>query len=317
MLRYREQATLLHTFVEPYASLHRNGVLHPTYNQAVRTGRMSCSHPNAQQLSAEAKAYVHPPVGRWFVSHDASQIEFRILVHYMRNEEAIRAYGADPRTDYHEWVARLCGIPRRPAKNVNFAMGYGAGRPRVVSMLSQEPELVSGLLVAVDDAIASGRCDPSRRKEMFDQLCRRRGHEVYRTYHARLPELARLSKEATRNAERRGYVFNGYGRRRYLRRAKSYKALNAVVQSFAADMMKDRVAAIAPRYCREARDLGLTIHAIVHDEVLMSCEPDVARDDRALAWMRDVLEHPSRSLRVPVRWETKRGDATWATLTAT
>ena len=55
MERYRDRYTLLHTFVMPYLELHVDGILHPNYNQVVRTGRMSCKEPNAQQLSHEGR----------------------------------------------------------------------------------------------------------------------------------------------------------------------------------------------------------------------------------------------------------------------
>lgn len=307
---HREKATLLHLFVEPYLELQVDGVLHPSYNQAVRTGRMSCSHPNAQQLSSEAKRLVHPAPGWAFLGCDYSQIEFRILVHYMQNPEALRAYAEDPDTDYHSWVAQLCGIPRRPAKNVNFAMGYGAGRPKVVRMLAQEPELVRDLMLRVDEAIAAGRLAASSRKAAFDSACQRRGQEVYRLYHSRLPELRRVSRQATRNAEQRGYVFNGYGRRRRLSRREAYRALNTVAQSFAADIMKDRLVATAPRYCRETR--GLQQCAVVHDEVLFHGPSDELR--AAQAWIESTLEHPECSLRVPVRCKAKWSTRSWGEL---
>lgn len=307
---HREKATLLHLFVEPYLDLQVDGVLHPSYNQAVRTGRMSCSRPNAQQLSSEAKRLVHPAPGCAFLGCDYSQIEFRILVHYMNNPEAVEAYARDPSTDYHAWVAQLCGIPRRPAKNVNFAMGYGAGRPKVVRMLAQEPELVHDLMLRIDEAIASGRLAPESRKTAFDAACQRRGQEVYRLYHARLPELRRVSRQATRNAEHRGYVFNAYGRRRHLSRRDAWRALNTVSQGLAADIMKDRLVATAPRYCRETR--GLQQCAVVHDEVLFHGPSDELR--AAQPWIVQTLEHPECSLRVPIRAEAKWSARSWGEL---
>lgn len=312
---HREIAVLLHTFVEPYTKLQVGGKLHPFYNQAVRTGRMSCKHPNAQQLSEEAKALIHPDPGHAFLSCDYSQIEFRIIAHYMNNPEAVRAYNENPDTDYHTWVAQLCGIPRKPAKNVNFAMGYGAGRPKVIRMLSQEPELIANILTRVDEAIAAGRIPAEQRKATLDGLCKKQGEEVYRRYHQRLPELRRVSSQAARNAERRGYVFNGYGRRRHLDRRHSYRGLNAVAQSFAADIMKDRLVATAPRYNPWVKSLGITQVAVVHDEVLFHGLTNVLSDPAVQRELLDTLEAPTCSLRVPIRCEAKYGTGSWAALT--
>ena len=55
---------------------------------------------SAQQLSERAKRLVHPPEGRAIVSADASQIEFRMMVQYTRDQDAIRAYNENSKTDF-------------------------------------------------------------------------------------------------------------------------------------------------------------------------------------------------------------------------
>ena len=55
---YRHWDKLLTAFIKPYQTLAVDGVLHCTYNQMVRTGRMSCSLPNMQQLSKDAKRLI-------------------------------------------------------------------------------------------------------------------------------------------------------------------------------------------------------------------------------------------------------------------
>ena len=92
MQYYRKRNTLLTFFVRPYQEHQVNGLMHPDYNQAVRSGRMSCKRPNAQQLNKEAKEFVLPGEGRAFLSCDYSQVEFRLIVHYTRTIDAINAY---------------------------------------------------------------------------------------------------------------------------------------------------------------------------------------------------------------------------------
>ena len=75
--------------------------MHPDYNQTVRTGRMSCRRPNAQQLSKEAKELILPFDNQHFVSFDESQVEFRLIVHYIQDSKAIEAFNENPDTDFH------------------------------------------------------------------------------------------------------------------------------------------------------------------------------------------------------------------------
>lgn len=312
MLKYRERSTLLSLFVQPYIRYGATGTLHPDYNQLVRTGRMSCSRPNAQQLSHEAKTLILARLGALLMSWDYSQVEFRLIVHYIQALDAIEAYLRDPDTDFHSWVAKMAGIPRRPAKNVNFAIGYGAGQRRVVSMLAAQPELTQALLLTVDEEVAAGRLDPSRRDAAFAQACQERGLQVYHQYHDALPTLRPTAASAERAARSRGYVFTAYGRRRHLPAKAAHRAFNTVIQGTAGDLMKERTVALAPRYCRESRDAGLRLEALVHDELLIEAPEESARDPRVIRHIASVLESPSVELRVPIRVSCKVAAGTWA-----
>lgn len=299
---YRKRHTLLTFFVRPYQQHEVNGIMHPSYNQAVRTGRMSCKRPNAQQLNKEAKSFILPREGEAFLSCDYSQIEFRLIVHYVKAIDAINAYTQDPDTDFHTWVAEMCKIPRRPAKNVNFAIGFGAGRGKVVSMLSSNLELM----------------DPEITKDMtadqFDVYCRRRGEQVFDQYNAALAGLRPTSRAASRNARSRGYVFNGYGRRCHLPEAFSHIAFNRIIQSFAADIMKERTVALAPRYNSVTRELGVRLQSSVHDETLMTGQREAMRNPRVVSHCVQVLEdvQPNVKLSVPIRTGAGWSDKNWA-----
>jgi len=144
ILKYRKQHTLLTLFVEKYIELQTDGVLRPSYNQCVRTGRMSCKNPNGQQLNKEAKSLILPGKGRAFLSIDYNQVEFRLIAHYIQDSAVIEAYKQNPYQDFHTWVAEMCDTTRGPAKNINFAIAFGGGKKRVVEMLSNNAELMAG-----------------------------------------------------------------------------------------------------------------------------------------------------------------------------
>ena len=312
MLHYRKRHTLMSFFVRPYIEHEVDGILHPDYNQSVRSGRLSCKRPNAQQLSPEAKLLVHPPPGCAFLSCDYSQIEFRLIVHYIRAVDAIQAYGDDPDTDFHAWVAKLCGIPRKPAKNVNFAIGYGAGKRKVMKMLASEMELMAELMTKVDGYIKTGRAHESQRKDLFDVLCQRRAEEVYNRYHDRLPGIKTTSRKAEQAARRRGYVFNAYGRRAHLPNTHCHLAFNRIIQGCAADVMKERTVAVAPRYNPEIRELGIRIAGSVHDETLFVGDAETTRDPRIVNLIVQILEDTAQDFRVSIRTSAGWSSSTWA-----
>ena len=312
ILAYRKLNTLLTFFVRPYQELQVGGLLHPNFNQSVRTGRMSCTDPNAQQLSKGedgAKALVHPGEGEGFMSWDYSQVEFRLMVHYIHDVAAIQAYANDPDTDFHQWVADMCGIKRRPAKNVNFAMGYGASKGRVLKMLRADMDLVGDLMPRAREMAASSGGDEVR---WFQVLSERRAEAVYNTYHRRLPGIKRSSYKAADRARSRGYVFNLYGRHRHMSESDAYHAFNAVVQSCAADLMKERTVAVAPRYNARIRGLGVKIVALVHDELLMRAPTEVIRDPTAQRYIAEELERVSVALDVPIRVGLGVSDRSWS-----
>lgn len=311
--RYRKLNTLLTFFVRPYQEHAVDSLMHPDYNQTVRTGRMSCRRPNAQQLSPEAKELVYPNQGCDFVRYDYSQIEFRLIVHYIQDAAAINAYTNDPDTDFHTWVAKMCGIPRKPAKNINFAIGYGGGKRKVVSMLASNMELVGHLSEKVTALVDTNKIIESQRQQTFELLCTRRGEMVYNDYHERLPTLKSTTYRAARHLELRGFVFNAYGRERRLPRKVSFRAFNTIIQSCAADVMKERFVALAPRYNKMTRDLGVTPCGCVHDEVLLNVPKAVSNDVAALVSMRDVLEATAVQFRVPIRTACGCSSKDWRT----
>ena len=310
--RYRKLNTLHNFFIAPYIVHEINGVMHPDYNQIVRTGRLSCRRPNSQQLSPEAKALIRVPGGYVIISWDYSQIEFRLIVHYIKDEAAIAAYTENPDTDFHNWVAEMCGIPRKPAKNINFAIAFGGGKFRVVSMLALDMLLMSHLADKVEQFVIEGKIKAEQKQQVFELLCNKRGEQVYSEYHDRLPGIRRATRQASNNLVSRGFVFNKYGRQRHLPVAASYRAFNTVIQSCAADAIKERTVALAPRYNKFIRDLGINFFASVHDETAMYAPKELAKDETTLRKIKESFEDTSEKFRVPMRIACGISDKNWA-----
>jgi DNA polymerase I len=297
-LEYRAKSTLNGLFVEAYQDLEVAGRIHSFYNQIIRTGRMSCSNPNAQQLSKAAKQLIHPTPGYNFLSRDYSQIEFRIIVHYLNNLRAIQAYLENPNTDFHEWVAGIAGIPRKSAKNLNFAIAFGAGKKKVLAMLSGDVALVGHLLEQAGGNTA-----------LFAMLANQHAKQVFQQYHEMLPELKYVSKRAQNTIIGRGYIYNLAGRHRHIPQALAFIAFNTIVQSSAADIFKDRAIAISPRYNKDVRAMGARLVALVHDEFLFEVPKD--RTQEMIDFSTPILENSEIKLRVPIRVSSGVSDIDW------
>jgi DNA polymerase-1 len=298
MLSYRKMHVLRNTFVRPYRELEVDGVLHPSYNQMVRTGRMSCSDPNSQQLSKEAKELIVPRPGNAFLSMDLSQIEFRIIAHYIKDEAVIAAYQQNPDTDFHSWVASECRIKRKPAKTVNFMIGYGGGKRKTIATLAANEDIIKEINDELGDENDIGK---------FSRACESRGLYIYDTYHKTLPNLKKTSYLAAGVASNRGYVFNLYGRHRKLSRERAHTAFNTICQSSAADLMKERTVAMHEML----KGTPIKMIANVHDEALFEGPEEMIRDPRTVHDLAACFETPNIELRVPIRCSAGISNVNW------
>ncbi len=151
-----------------------------------RTSRFSYSDPPLQQMPSrdeeiapQIRALFLPEEGEVWGALDYSQQEFRLIVHFASVckmagvEKAIRMYRDDPNTDFHDMVAELTGLPRRRAKDVNFAKAFGAGKYKFAEMTG----------MSVEEAV-----------DTMDQ------------YDEKLPFISRLSEFCQKRASKRGYI---------------------------------------------------------------------------------------------------------------
>jgi DNA polymerase-1 len=216
-----------------------------------------------------------PENGALWLAADAAQIEYRLFAHYSASPDILKAYAANPRVSYHELVWEMVkefkpNILYKPLKNFNFAMVYGAGMAKISSMLDM-PRAESDKLV--------------------------------RDYNYRFPEVARLLALASRTAETRGYVKTILGRRsRFPNRERLHKAINAVIQGSAADIMKIKLVELH----QARKQTGFIMRFTVHDEVCGDA-PDMG----SVRQVEQILNRQSIPLRVPILWDADTGEH-WA-----
>jgi DNA polymerase I-like protein with 3'-5' exonuclease and polymerase domains len=224
-----------------------NNIIHPNFRQGgTETGRMSCSNPNLQNVPkgdepedlispfSVRKCFV-PPEGACFVMIDYAQQEYRLMLDWAGEMALIKAVmdGAD----VHQATADLLGIPRKYAKNLNFAILYGAGPEQIAYM--------SGIKI-------------------------REARELRELYFGKLPKVKRFIYDVSGVGKSRGFVVNWYGRRCHIAKPEwSYALPNHIVQGGCADVVKKAMVAIDPIFRHRS---GMRLQ--VHDELVNVYYPE-------------------------------------------
>ena len=267
LLRHRD-ATKTLEFLRSWLELKDpNNVIHATYNVGfVKTGRLSSSNPNVQQISSRLKPAFIPRPGHVLLDLDYSQVELRVAAFISRSQPMIEAFQRGD--DLHRLLAaRIAGktpddvtsMERKRAKAGNFGLLYGMSPGGFQSYAATAYDV--SLTLAEAQAVHSAFF------EMWDGM---------RQWHER----------AKRRAYERGYVTSPIGRTQWLSdlySKSSFKsshaernALNSPVQGFGSDLMQMAAASIMgtlPGYPLP-RVEGAHVVATVHDEICIEVPED-------------------------------------------
>lgn len=267
LLRHRD-ATKTLEFLRSWLELRDpNNVIHATYNVGfVKTGRLSSSNPNVQQISARLKPAFIPRPGHVLLDLDYSQVELRVAAFISRSQPMIEAFQRGD--DLHRLLAaKIAGkapedvtsMERKRAKAGNFGLLYGMspGGFQAYAATAYDVSLTLAEAQAVHSAFF----------EMWDGM---------RQWHER----------SKRRAYERGYVTSPIGRTQWLSdlySKSSFKAshaernaLNSPVQGFGSDLMQMAAASIMgtlPGYPLP-RVEGAHVVATVHDEICIEVPED-------------------------------------------
>lgn len=301
---------------------HIDGRIHTTFNQVKNdqggavTGRFSSKNPNLQQIPSRdddlaplIRALFIPEDGHSWFCYDWSQIEYRLLVHYAIKDKAsgsrrmLRQYLDDPETDYHIFVQELVKeklgrtISRKPIKNINFGLIYGMGLSKLGAMLGMAGEELEEFLTAYHKAIPFA----TEMKDNATAVARRRG--FIRTILGRRRRFDLWESRDWDTSKEDGALplnaaIKRYGGRHAIRRAGTYKALNALIQGSAADLMKMAMLKVWKAGLTSGTGGPLHVHLTVHDE-LDGSVPDTAEGREALQELKYIMEHAIK-LEVPI-----------------
>jgi DNA polymerase-1 len=292
VLRCRKLNKLISTFLESQIQHQLSngriyGEFHPskTQDSGTVTGRFSASHPNLQFIPNPedprgqlVRSLFLPEEDNWWGRIDYSQIEVRLLAHYAigsKSDEIRRAFITDRNMDYHQWCAEVAAITRKKAKTTNFGIFYGMGVDRLCEQLGME---------------------------------RSEGEAFLNMYYGKLPFLRRTLYAVKDQAESRGFVKTILGRRRRFPNTNfTYKALNAIIQGSAADIMKKSMV--------DAWKAGIYNELLplltMHDEMDVSV-PKTKIAMEAYNELINIMEQTVK-LKVPILCDAEIGDS-WGEL---
>lgn len=290
------------------------------------TTRFSYSNPPLQQMPSRdeeigplIRRCFEPEEGEIWAAVDYSQQEFRLMVHFAKvcrmegSDKPVQMYLENPNIDFHDMVAEITRLPRRRAKDVNFAKAFGAGPPKFALMTGMSLEEAKAAMAEYDSLLpfvsrlaefcqgradlrgyirmidgARGRFDRweprwTDRKKLRDWIdrCKFEGRPI--------PPLEACSlEEAQRRVADPDHPWTGR-----VRRYRTDKAMNKLIQGSAARQMK-----MAMRECWRERIIP---SLQMHDELDLSvADPSVA--ERVGHLMQHVVK-----LVIPVKVDVEYG----------
>lgn len=297
---------------------HNTARVHASINQwlyengGTRSHRLSYTDPPLQQAPSRPEAFdgwpltgetaieyrncFLPEEGELWFSPDYSQQEYRLIVADAEKLKLPRAdvagdmYRNDPKTDFHNVVVQLTGLPRHHAKDCNFAKSYGAGVPKFAAMTNKTVEEAEEIMTTYDRELPfvkalGARCDQRAQSRGYIRLfdgarCHfdnyeagyLSGEERSRGYAEQYRMAPCSREEAMERQQIEGHPWQGTR----LKRSFTHKAMNRRIQGNAARQMK-----LAMVACGEAGHLPLIQ---MHDEMGFSLS-----DPKAGAWIAETM----------------------------
>ena len=292
------------TFLRPYLDFSKaTGRIHPHINQlrsdegGTVSGRLSMANPNLQQVPARhetigplVRSLFLPEEGELWASCDFSSQEPRLLVHYASlldlpgSELMVDAYRTNPDTDFHQMVADMAGIKRKPAKTIGLGLMYGMGVAKLATQLDLSHEEAKELIDTFHKKVPFLKGTVNAVMRRIDHPAANGAIRTLLGRKCRFPLWEPMQYGINKAMPYEQAVVE-YGPR--IKRAGTYKGLNRLIQGSAADQTKRAMIAL--------HEAGENLLLQVHDELVMSVK-DRAQAERAAEIMANcvAMEIPSR-----------------------
>lgn len=133
VLSFRHANTFLTRYIIPLRGEDR---IYTEYNLDAVVGRISSSNRNLQNIPPEAR-FIFMPDSDAFTTGDFSQEHLRIIAYMSQDRQMLRVFEeGEMGGDIHMFTAKEMNISRRVARNVNYAIPYGA-TPKALSFTTK------------------------------------------------------------------------------------------------------------------------------------------------------------------------------------
>jgi len=274
ILEYRGWAKAVTALYDPMQKLvSLDGRIRSNFKQhGTKTGRLSCSDPNLQQLPRSSdrawngnarSAFSSGDTDYTLVSFDYSQLELRLAAAYGNEQILLEEFSkadADPFTRY----AEILGEDRQTTKTFFYANIYEAGSAKIAYTLHRPvPEI----------------------------------EVLHKRFKNSIPGITNASNMARKLAEERKYVKLWTGRRRHypFHDSKYYTAFNSVLQGGGAEVVKRSMVRIA----NELENDECFMLMQIHDEIVFAIRNDKIEHYKPL--IIEIMErHPEFPIKLKV-----------------
>ncbi len=280
LIKYREYSKFKTSYLDTFPSfIAIDGKIHTNYNQInVDTGRLSSNNPNLQNIPARSeegkklrKIFIAQK-GFKLVSFDYSQIELRILAHYSKDLNLIKAFNEG--IDIHTNTAAL--------------------------LFQIEPELISNEMrrkaKVINFGIIYGMSPYGLAKELNIQ--QKEAYRFIEKYFHNFNGVKKWISDIIEYAKDKGYVKTLKGRVRYIYGINSKNrnefefakrvAVNTPIQGSSAELIKMVMIELFNKYCERA-DINMLLQ--IHDELIFEIDENNMQEvDNIKTIMENAME---------------------------
>lgn len=264
LLQYKEATKLISTYFDGYPALMVDGKLHCSFNlNGARTGRLSSSDPNLQQVPPGIKGIFTAAPGNVLVSQDLSAIEPALIAYYTEDSNLCRILmeGQDfhgvaavqfelVNCEAHEVKAKEPEV-RYGAKQGDLSTFYGSGKSRLYITL-----LLNGVTKLADGT------------PITEEVCARMVRN-YRRYYAESWEFKQILDAELMSG---GVAENLLGRKFIIENPGDVymKGFNRLIQGSASDLLLQGTYDCLKEL--KAQSIWARLRLLVHDNTVLECQ---------------------------------------------
>ena len=281
-LQYRAHNKLLTSFFPTYREMQVRGVVHGSFNiDIARTGRLTSSDPNLQQVPGALHALFRARPNHKLICYDLSAIEPTVIAYL---------------TECPVLCDLLISGGNFHSNNVRVFLGIDATDAEVKEHYPNERKLVKEVALSLFYGAGSERIRETGMKYGFT-WSKQETRQMHQRFKERYETVFRYKRELDRVLEQGGTMQNVLGRiLRIPDPANVYmQGFNTLVQSSASDMLLD-----AARRACDAHE-GLHPLLFVHDEFISEVREEEATDaDKVVKGAMEAFKLPTSYGMVPV-----------------